>query len=120
MLIDMDKTNLRQKFRQGAVPSQQDFYDVFESFWHKEEQIPPDRIGDDLLRQFFGIEQAFNDAMDRLNGAMRMMDEYRQRLADMHKKLDEQDERIYAIELSLQPEPIIPIEPIDPIALQTE
>lgn len=113
MLIDMDKTNLRLKFRQGAVPSQQDFYDVFESFWHKEEQIPPDRIGGDLLRQFFDIEQAFNDAMDRLNEAMRMMDEYRQRL-------DEHAERIYAIELSLQPEPIIPIEPTDPIDLQTE
>ena len=110
MLIDMDKMNLRLKFRQGAIPSQQDFYDVFESFWHKEEQIPPDRIDGDLLRQFFAIEQAFNDAMDRLNGAMRMMDEYRQRL-------DKQDERIYAIELSLQPEPIIPIEPIDPIDL---
>lgn len=106
----MDKTNLRLKFRQGAIPSQQDFYDVFESFWHKEEQIPPDS---DLLRQFSGIEQAFNDAMDRLNGAMRMMDEFRLRL-------DKQDERIYAIELSLQPEPIIPIEPIDPIDLPTE
>ena len=106
----MDKTNLRLKFRQGAVPGQQDFYDVFESFWHKEEQIPPYMIGGDLLRQFFDIEQAFNNAMDRLKGAMRMMDEYRQRL-------DEHEERIYAIELSLQPEPIIPIEPIDPIDL---
>lgn len=109
----MDKVDLRLKFRHGAVPSQQDFYDVFESFWHKEEQIPPEMIGGDLLRQFFGIEQAFNDAMDRLNGAMRMMDEFRLRL-------DEQEERIYAIELSLQPEPIIPIEPIDPIDLPTE
>ena len=98
--------DLRLKFRQGVVPSQQDFYDVFESFWHKEEQIPPDRIDGDLLRRFFAIEQALNDAMDRLNGAMRMMD-------NMHQRLNEHDERIYAIELSLQPEPIIPIEPID-------
>ena len=113
MLITMDKMDLRLKFRQGAVPSQQDFYDVFESFWHKDEQIPPDRIGGDLLRQFFDTAQAFNDAMSRFDAAMRMMDEYRLRL-------DEQEERIYAIELSLQPEPIIPIEPIDPIDLQTE
>ena len=38
------KEKLRQVFENGDKPNQQDFYDWQDSYWHKDENIPKEKI----------------------------------------------------------------------------
>ena len=50
---------LQERFKKYKFPTQQDFWDLFDSFWHKDEKIP--------IGQVEGWQEAFDDATKEIN-----------------------------------------------------
>lgn len=59
----ISKLNLRQLFARGMKPAQEAFYNLFDSFWHKDDQIDIDAVKDLQLSLDNKLDNAAKDSL---------------------------------------------------------
>ncbi|SIT25679.1 hypothetical protein SAMN05421786_11555 [Chryseobacterium ureilyticum] len=75
----ISKINLRQLFAKGMKPSQEAFYNLFDSFWHKDDQIDIAAVKDLQLSLNSKLDNAAKDSL---------LDAFNDALTDIHQAVE--------------------------------